>query len=65
MVLQAPMGQSLVAMLQDTWLEALVTANWIKTSMGGKVVWTVKNPPANEEMQEMPVWSLGWEDPLK
>ena len=25
----------------------------------------VKNPPAKQEMQEMGVWSLGWEDPLE
>ena len=25
----------------------------------------VKNPPAKQEMQEMQVRSLGWEDPLK
>ena len=25
----------------------------------------VKNPPAVKEMQEMMVWSLGWEDPLE
>ena len=24
-----------------------------------------KNPPAKQEAQEMPVQSLGWEDPLK
>ena len=24
----------------------------------------VKNPPAMKEMQEIQVWSLGWEDPL-
>ena len=25
----------------------------------------VKNPPAMQEMQELPVQFLGWEDPLK
>ena len=25
----------------------------------------VKNPPAMKEMQEIQVWSLGWEDPLE
>ena len=25
----------------------------------------VKNPPAMQEMQELPVQVLGWEDPLK
>ena len=29
---------------------------------GGSVV---KNPPALQEPQEIKVWSLGWEDPLK
>ena len=29
---------------------------------GGSVV---KNPPAKQEMHEMGVWSLGWEDPLE
>ena len=25
----------------------------------------VKNPPAMQETQETPIWSLGWEDPLE
>ena len=29
------------------------------------VALVVKNPPANQEIQEMWVRSLGWEDPLK
>ena len=29
---------------------------------GGSVV---KIPPAMQELQEMQVWSLGWEDPLE
>ena len=33
--------------------------NWFKGFPGGSVV---KNLPAKQEMQ---VWSLGWEDPLK
>ena len=30
-----------------------------------QVALVVKNPPANAEMQEMWVGSLGWEDPLE
>ena len=30
-----------------------------------QVALMVKNPPANQEIQEMWVRSLGWEDPLK
>ena len=29
------------------------------------MAWWVKNLPALQEMQDMPVWSLGWEDPLE
>ena len=37
---------------------------WVKNEgfPGGSVV---KNPPAKQEMQEMGVLSLGWEDPLE
>ena len=30
-----------------------------------QVALVVKNPPANQETQEMQVQSLGWEDPLE
>ena len=34
------------------------------TSLGFPVGSVVKNLPAMQELQEMQVWSLGWEDPL-
>ena len=35
---------------------------WTGVAKASLVAQQVKNPPA---MQETPVWSLGWEDPLE
>ena len=38
---------------------------YISYGLRSYVALVVKNPPAKAEMQEMWVWSLGWEDPLE
>ena len=44
------------------WLKA---PNYLTYFLSGSVVQKVKNLLAMQETQEMPVWSLGWEDTLE
>ena len=46
----------------DTQLLMLQGVDLLKPGFPGGTV--VKNLPAIQEVQEMQVWSLGWEDPL-